>query len=129
MTDQSVDVFCLNECSPSLARQVFEKSECCGYTYAVAEFAGNALFSRFPIIDSTALITTPSTAIEARSAAVASILVEVRAPDSTDTASLSVELTVMGMHLSHIEESDRLAEFKELTGEVSWATLYLQFKL
>lgn len=125
MNEHSVDVFCLNECTPTLARNVFQRSECCGFTYAAADFAGNALFSRFPIINRKALITTPSNDIETRSASVATILVDVCTPDNAVGAEpLSVELTLMGMHLSHFEESDRLAEFKELTKEVSWTILY-----
>ena len=125
-----LDVFCLNECTRALARRIVaELDGKYEMIYAEADFAGNALFSRLPIKESSRFMAEEAggrAGGEARSAALAVLAVDLHSYDSADldmdrsnrTPSATVELRVLATHLSHIHEKDRLFQMNHFLSEV-----------
>ena len=116
-----LDVFCLNECTRHLAHRISQRLngryQC---IYAKADYAGNALFSRFPVKSVRRLETSGKDGIEVRSAAVGTFQVDVPTGEKDRTTSFdSIDLTIMGTHLSHVEEDDRIDEFEELLAQAT----------
>ena len=116
VTQYSIDVLSLNECTRKMARKIhFELGY--NYVYTQADFAGNALFSRFPIEESKELTTSETGGEEMRSAAAAVLHVGLGDEGGSD-GQRHVLLPVMALHLSHIHEADRIRQMKQLLSEV-----------
>lgn len=121
INENSLDIFCLNECTPDMAARLHTQlGSRFDYVYAPADFAGNALFSRFPIHDSKTLLTTDygiTSDCEARSGAFATLLVNTGISDEPPVKS-SMLLHILATHLSHVHEVDRVRQMNEMLSEV-----------
>ncbi len=106
-----LDIFCLNECGsrfPHLLNEALGREY--RYIYSRADYCGNALFSRYPIRYSKEIeLKTSSHGLEMRSAVYGLISIPLDESNSVDVA-------IVGTHLSHVHESDRLEQLHSLFG-------------
>lgn len=126
------DVICLNECDVDLAERISAVLKCRAchyeYAYAAADWSGNAIFTKFKIIEQKGL-QLYSEHSEVRSAVC--ILVDVPMPcslsneEERETHSQCVnentattQIWFIGTHLCHINENSRLDQFQCIITEV-----------
>lgn len=110
--EQNLDIICLNECGADLTSRLNNRFKNHGYknVYESADYAGNVIFSRLnmTLIKKKKLM---SKCDELRSM----ILVEIQS--QLEDGSL-FSFGVVGTHLEHINESDRLSQFQQIYKEV-----------
>lgn len=95
----------LTECDEAATRRLGELLSCPGVAHAYAPYWGNGLLTRTLELESSGTIDLPrATTGELRSA----VEVEVRAPWGP--------LRVLGTHLEHLREEDRLRQLRHLHG-------------
>ncbi len=112
--EKNLDIICFNECGEHLTDRLSTLLKAHGYQhcFASASFAGNALFSRLPINNCTSKRLKASRGTETRSAAVAEMAINI-------CPGITVDFAVAAVHLDHVDESERIDQFKSLTNFVS----------
>jgi len=107
--ESRVDVICLNEASHELAKDICrllrKKGGPWKMVYAGADYTGNALLTKLPVI-STKQVQARSKGTEMRSAAVAEVSLN------------GVAMVIVGTHLSHVHEKDRIEQMRQVLNTV-----------
>ena len=114
--EKNLDIVCFNECGEQLTHRLNGIMKKNGYEhcFASAAFAGNALFSRLPILKASSKSLRASRGTETRSAAIAEIRVDV-------CPGVNVDLAIAAVHLDHVDEPQRIEQFHSLLSIVSVA--------